>query len=161
MSTDDIMQESGDVYPKVIVYKHDNGLVRKVVYLPSELQAIVDLNTDYIIVDILPRHFDIRSSLFKLQDGQLVYDIIKCKEAQKNKWRYVRESFFPILDLEIIKSAEQPSASKYTVGQITSWKQQLRNITINNIPSDDPEYILQYYPDIIKLLQIEFKVTLP
>jgi hypothetical protein len=70
----------------------------------------------------------------------------KAKEIQKDKWREARISILEQLDVEFIRAMETSNIQK--VQEITTKKQQLRDVTNISLP-DDFESIINTWPEIL------------
>jgi hypothetical protein len=76
----------------------------------------------------------------------IIYDINKAKEILKDMWRKAREPLLQALDTEYIIALERRDSTK--IVEVTSKKQQLRDVTNLEIPNNFQE-LQNFWPEIL------------
>ena len=99
------------------------------------LQQIIDKDVpsnDYIIIDsnLLPKVSYLFDSL-RINNQEIVIDRVKAEELVRNKWRKIRSTIFPKLDVMFMKALEIGDTS--LIQEIAYKKETLRNVTAINI----------------------------
>lgn len=135
---------------KAIIYQQENGELA-IVHpfeqnnLEENASNFVPEKTPYSIVENLniDRYF---RSAYEYKNGEVVLNLDKAKEVQKNKWRDARKKRFEKLDLQFMLSLEKGDTELQKT--ISNKKQELRDLPNTFLP-DNLEEIKSTWPNIL------------
>lgn len=111
-------------------------------------------NPKYKIEKDGPSLFFINAMYWDILNKKISIDTNLAKEIKRNELRFLRQSLFDKLDSLYMKNFQLQEEEK--TKEIVNLKQQLRDITLIDLPNDLNE-LLYYIPDIfIKIQQLTF-----
>jgi len=140
---------------KRIIFKTETGGVAVIIPSPEWTGTLEELaeknitpNTPWKIVDAseIPSDNTFRDA-WKWQVDMIVVDINAAKEIKRNQFRQARKPMLEQLDVEYMRAVETSNAAKKKA--IVDKKQQLRDITIIELP-DDVDELAKFLPDVLK-----------
>lgn len=139
---------------KKIIYRTPNGVavVTPVSTMELHIEQIakkdIPEGVDFSIVDEskIPKDRTFREA-WEYSEKEVLVNPDKAKAIWKDKWREARKPLLASLDIEFMKAVESSNSSKQA--EITSKKQELRDVTNTPIPGTTPEEIKAVWPEIL------------